>query len=62
MAKSKATTRRLSDWITLIFVLVVTGLLVVGLAKNARDAADHRGSTPDTAVTIQPDTDHPATH
>lgn len=62
MAESKTTTRRLSDWVILIFVLVVTALLVVGLAKNVRDAAGNKGPTADAAATIQTDTDRPATH
>jgi len=62
MAKSKTTARRLSDWVVLAFVLLVTGLLVAGLVNNVRDAAGHRGSTTDAAATVQPDSDRPTTH
>jgi len=39
-------TRRLTDWIILVFVLIVMGLLVADLSDNVRGEADRHGSTP----------------
>ena len=47
MAEEDDTRRsRLTDWVILVFVLVVMGLLVADLADNVLGEADRRGSTP----------------